>query len=277
MKRYITILAALTLLAPAPCAARENAADTVAAAETVQAPAAEPVADGDPDRLWEAANAAYGAADYDRAATLYQAIADRNLHSAALYYNLANALFKKGELGRAILYYNRALRLSPSDEDIRHNLEYAERMTKDNIESVPEFFLNSWLRALRGSLGCTAWTVLSLAMFAAMFALGSVYLLSQRIAVRKAGFYGMLAALVLFVATSLFAWSERRVMLDRDEAIVMGSAVSVKSSPDRSATDLFVLHEGTKVTVGATLDGWAEVRIADGSKGWIEIGRIERI
>ena len=152
------------------------------------------------------------------------------------------AFTQEGELGRAILYYNRALRLAPSDEDIRHNLEYAERMTKDNIESVPEFFLNSWLRTLRGSLSCTAWTVLSLAMFAAMLALGSVYLLSQRIAARKAGFYGMLAALTLFVATSLFAWSERRAILDRNEAVVMGSAVSVKSSPDRSATEIGRAH-----------------------------------
>ncbi len=276
MKRYITISAALLLSVSMPSFAQETEADTTAVAAEV-ATTTTTIPDGDPDRLWEQANAAYGAGDYAEAADLYRAILDKDLHSAALYYNLANALFKKGELGRAILYYNRALRLAPSDEDIRHNLEYAERMTKDNIESVPEFFLNSWLRTLRGSLSCTAWTALSLAMFAAMLALGSVYLLSQRIAARKAGFYGMLAALTLFVATSLFAWSERRAILDRDEAVVMGSAVSVKSSPDRSATDLFVLHEGTKVTVGATLDGWAEVRIADGNKGWIEIGRIERI
>lgn len=276
MKRYMTIAAALLLLAAAPIAAQESepVADTTAVAAE---PAPASIADDDPDRLWDAANAAYGEGDYDRAAELYEAILDKDLHSAALYYNLANALFKHGELGRAILYYNRALRLAPSDEDIRHNLEYAERMTKDNIEAVPEFFLNSWLRALRGSMGCTAWTLLSLAMFAAMCALGLVYLLSQRLSARKAGFYGMLAALTLFVATTLFALSGRRAALDRDEAIVMGSAVSVKSSPDRSATDLFVLHEGTRVTVGATLDGWAEIRIADGNKGWIEIGRIERI
>ncbi len=276
MKRYMTIMAAVLLWTAVPSAAQETVADTAATAPNI-APSTESVADDDPERLWEAANAAYGAADYDKAVGLYEAILNKDLHSAALYYNLANALFKRGDTGRAILYYNRALRLAPYDEDIRHNLDYAERMTKDNIEAVPEFFLNSWLRSLRGSLGCTVWTLLSLAMFAAMCALGLVYLLSQRLAARKAGFYGMLAALTLFVATSLFAWSERRAILDRTEAIVMGSAVSVKSSPDRSSTDLFVLHEGTKVTVGATLDGWAEVRIADGNKGWIETDRIERI
>lgn len=275
MKRYITISAALLLSVSMPSFAQETEADTTAVAAEVATTTTIP--DGDPDRLWEEANAAYGAGDYAAAADLYRAILDKDLHSAALYYNLANALFKKGELGRAILYYNRALRLAPSDEDIRHNLEYAERMTKDNIESVPEFFLNSWLRTLRGSLSCTAWTVLSLAMFAAMLALGSVYLLSQRIAARKAGFYGMLAALTLFVATSLFAWSERRAILDRNEAVVMGSAVSVKSSPDRSATDLFLLHEGTEVEITDRLADWCEIVIGDGKKGWIESRKIEVI
>ena len=150
-------------------------------------------------------------------------------------------------------------------------------MTKDHIEAVPEFFLATWLRSVRSRLGCSAWTVLSLAAFAALLALGLLYMLSQRLAARKAGFYGMAVALLLFVVTSSFAWGSRRETVDRREAVVMGSSVPVKSSPDRSATDLFVLHEGTKVTVGDTLDGWAEIRIADGNKGWIELDRIERI
>ena len=194
-----------------------------------------------------------------------------------MYYNLANALFKSGQTGGAILYYNRALRLSPGDEDIRHNLEYAERTTKDKIEEIPEFFLVSWAKKLRSTMSCTAWTVISLVLLAATLALGLVYLLSQRISMRKSGFYGMAAALVLFIATTLMAWSERNMLVDRNEAVVMSSALSVKSSPDKSATDLFVLHEGTVVTIGSTVEGWAEVRIADGNKGWVETDRIERI
>lgn len=282
MKRYISIVAVL-LFSAGLCAQTVPAGDSlqpapapVEAEEPQTAASAADSSDG-PAQLWESANAAYVAGDYDRAVGDYTRILDGGLHSAALYYNLANALFKRGELGRAILYYNRALRLSPSDEDIRHNLEYAERMTKDNIEAVPEFFLVTWLRSVRSSLSCSAWTVLSLAAFAALLALGLLYMLSQRLAARKAGFYGMAVALLFFVVTSLFAWGGRRDILDRSEAVVMGSSVPVKSSPDRSATDLFVLHEGTKVTIGDTLEGWAEIRIADGNKGWIELGRIERI
>lgn len=247
-----------------------EAADSTAAVATDPATAA-------PEELWQAGNAAYTAGDYARAAEIYTAIVDRGLYSATLYYNLANALFKSGQTGGAILYYNRALRLSPGDEDIRHNLEYAERTTKDKIEEIPEFFLVSWAKKLRSTMSCTAWTVISLLLLAATLALGLVYLLSQRISMRKGGFYGMVAALVLFIATTLMAWSERNMLVDRNEAVVMSSALSVKSSPDKSATDLFVLHEGTVVTIGSTVDGWAEVRIADGNKGWVETDRIERI
>lgn len=282
MKRYISIVAVL-LFSAGLCAQTVPAGDSLqpapapVEAEELRTAASAADSSAGPAQLWESANAAYVAGDYDRAVGDYTRILDGGLHSAALYYNLANALFKRGELGRAILYYNRALRLSPSDEDIRHNLEYAERMTKDNIEAVPEFFLATWLRSVRSSLSCSAWTVLSLAAFAALLALGLLYMLSQRLAARKAGFYGMAVALLFFVVTSLFAWGGRRDILDRSEAVVMGSSVPVKSSPDRSATDLFVLHEGTKVTIGDTLEGWAEIRIADGNKGWIELGRIERI
>lgn len=284
MKIYITIAAALFTLASAAQEAAMPAAggqdSTQAAPLAAQAAGAQ--AEIDPatasaEELWQAGNTAYSAGDYTRAAELYTAITDKGLYSAPLYYNLANALFKSGETGGAILYYNRALHLSPGDEDIRHNLEYAERSTKDKIEEIPEFFLVSWAKKVRSTMSCTAWTVISLLLFAATLASCLVYLLSQRIAMRKAGFYGMAAALLLCIATTLMAWSERNMLVERNEAVVMSSSLSVKSSPDKSATDLFVLHEGTVVTIGSTVDGWAEVRIADGNKGWVEIERIERI
>ena len=114
-------------------------------------------------------------------------------------------------------------------------------------------------------------------MLATALAFGLIYMLAQRLSLRKTGFYLMAIAALLFVVTTAFAWSGRNMLIKRSEAIVMDSAVSIKSSPDSSATELFVLHEGTKVTIGEAIDGWAEVRIADGRKGWIEEERIERI
>ena len=230
-----------------------------------------------PEQAWSAANEAYIAGDFARAEELYSRIVAVGKLSSKLYFNLANALFKQDKLGEAILYYHRALRLDPGDEDIRHNLSIAESRTKDRIERVPEFFLKTWLREVRMLLSCRSWTLASLVALAIALALGLLFVLAQRLPLRKVGFYGMLVAALLFFATTWFAAVERRVILDREQAVVMTSTASVKSSPDRSASDLFVLHEGTTLRVVGTLDDWSEVVIADGKKGWLESARIEQI
>lgn len=256
--------------------AAQSATQATANGATAEQAATSPTAT-DAEALWEIANSAYNEGNFEKAAATYEQILSQNLHSAALYYNLANAYFKQDELGKALLNYNRASRIAPGDEDIRHNQEYAEKMTKDSIEKIPEFFLITWLRSVRGAMSCTAWTLLSIVMLATALVMALLYLLAQRMSLRKVGFYTMAVAVLLFVVTSAFAISERNQLVGRSEAIVMSTAASVKSSPDRSATELFVLHEGTKVSIGETTDGWAEVRIADGRKGWIEEKRIERI
>lgn len=241
-------------------------------------PAAESQSAGEEAQvLWDEANTAYLNGEYRRAVEVYGALLDQGFFSAKLYYNLANAHFKAGEIGPSILYYNRALRLQPGDEDVRYNLAVAEAQTRDRIEEIPEFFAVTWLRALRHMMGCTAWSVLSLVLLAVLLGLLLLYMLAPRIGLRKAGFYGTLVAFVLMVCTVWFAALERREILRNDEAIVMVSASAVKSSPDHAATDLFVLHEGTKVTVTAELDDWREITLSDGKKGWIEDRKIETI
>jgi hypothetical protein len=226
---------------------------------------------------WEAGNKAYIEGNYQKAIEEYQAILEGGEYSMKLYYNLANAYFKMGKIGKSILYYNKALRIAPSQEDIRHNLAIAEAQTKDRITAIPEFFLNRWLRTVRNSMSCTAWSVLSLVLFGILLAFALLFLLASRKSWRKLGFYGAMCAFLLFVGFTSFAISSRNDMLSHDEAIVMGTAISVKSSPDNSATDLFVLHEGTKVKVLSEVDEWCEVVIADGKKGWTLKNNVEEI
>ena len=279
MKRYIiTILSLFCSLCVMAQGAEQAGANSDAEAATENASVEENIpTDMSAEELWSSANEAYNNAEYATALERYNAILDRGLHSAALYYNLANTYFKTEQLGSAILYYNRALRIAPADEDIRHNMEYAEQMTKDSIEEIPEFILTTWVRAVRGALSSTAWSVISLILLAAALAMALFYLLAQRLTLRKMGFYTMVIAALLFILASLFAWSEREMIVNSKEAIIMSSAVSIKSSPDRAATELFVLHEGTKVSIGHEIAGWAEVRISDGRKGWVEQSRIEKI
>ncbi len=229
------------------------------------------------EALWDRANTAYLRSDFRTAVRTYRQILERGAVSAKLYYNLGNACFKEGSLGEAILYYNKALRLAPGDEDIRYNLTVAESRTKDRIEAIPEFFLKGWMRSVRSLVSGDAWTILSLAALVFALSCTLLYLLSHTLALRKAGFYGTLCGLVLMLAATLFALGARREAIDRDRAVVMSSAVSVKSSPDKSATDLFVLHEGTTVKSGDTLGDWTEITIADGKKGWIESRHISTI
>lgn len=280
MRRYTILIIALLLSYVSMAQQAESAVATqeqVSSEQNATEQKAEALEEFSAEKSWDAANKAYQEADYKRAEALYRAILEQGLHSAKLYYNLANTLFKQEKLGEAILYYNKALRLSPADEDVRHNLEYAENSTKDSIEQIPEFFLFAWIRAVRNLMSCDGWTIFSLVILVIGLAAALFYLLAQRISTRKAGFYVMVLAALLFLVATLFANYERKAIVNHNEAIVMSSAVSVKSSPDRAATELFVLHEGTKLSIGERMDGWVEVRIADGRKGWIESSRIAEI
>lgn len=278
MKRYLILLllvmggslAALRAQEPADSLAEASVAGSADAAGDSAAVLSD-------EALWDKANTAYINNDFGAAAATYGLLLERGMSSAKLYYNLGNACFKEGNTGKAILFYRRALRLAPGNADIRHNLSVAEAETKDDIEAIPEFFLASWLRGVRHTMGCTAWTLLSLGFL--LLAVGAflLYLLAARLTLRKAGFYATIAAGVLFAFATVFAAGERRELRDRTQAVVMAAAVSVKSSPDKSAKDLFVLHEGTTVRVVDRLEEWCEVAIADGKKGWIEAKRIEII
>lgn len=272
MKRYV--LSLILLLALGTLQAQEPA-DSLPQAEA--APVAAQAEDIPADVLWDRANTAYINGDYRGAVAIYEQILDRGLGSVKLYYNLANACFKEGETGRAILFYRRALRMAPGNDDIRYNLSVAEARTKDTIEQIPEFFLVGWVRAVRHSMSCTAWSVLSLVVLACALALFLLYLLAPRLSLRKTGFYGTLVAVFLFMLTTWFALGERREMLDDTQAVVMSVSAAVKSSPDKSSTDLFVLHEGTLVEITDRLDDWCEIMIADGKKGWLESRMIEVI
>lgn len=273
MKRFLAGLFAVLVGCSAAGAAQTDSLPSAASGpqQTETSAAATPA------QLWDRANTAYINGDYRAAIEGYERILDSDLRSVKLYYNLANAHFKENDLGRAILFYRRALRLAPGDDDIRYNLSVAESRTKDNIERIPEFFFVEWMRGVRHTMSGTAWTVLSLVLLAAALALFLVYLLAPRLSLRKTGFYGTMLAAVLFMAATWFAVADRRETTGEERAVVMSASTAVKSSPDQSATDLFVLHEGTVVGVAGQLDDWCEIVLDDGKKGWIEGRKIERI
>lgn len=229
------------------------------------------------EQSWDTANTMYINGDYNGAIHQYDSILITGNASHKLYYNLGNAYFKDGKVGKAILYYNKALKLSPSDGDTMHNLTVAGSYVKDKIEMVPEFFVKTWLKSLSQSLSSNSWAIISILMLFVTLGLVLLYLLSQSFGLRKLGFFGAIGALLICAFAMSTATIEKRELIDPTEAIIMSTAVPVKSSPNKASTDIFVLHEGTKVRVVGHLQEWSEIVIADGNKGWVLSSSLEMI
>jgi tetratricopeptide (TPR) repeat protein len=261
-------------------AAQESGADASVVSASVgavvgAADATRPVRDN--NTLWDEANTAYIDGDFASAVALYDSIEHSGMVSAKLYYNKAGALFKMGKTGETILYYNKAQRLAPADADIAHNLEIASSYTRNRIEPVPEFFLKNWMRRLSSIMSGNAWAWLSLALFGSVLAGGLLYLLPIGRRVRKAGFYGGLAAIVLFAFAFSFARSDYRETVRPTGGIVSSPSAAVKSSPDNAGKDLFLLYEGDKVKVLDAMNDWSEIVVANGNRGWMRSAAISMI
>ena len=223
---------------------------------------------------FDLANAAYADGRYEEAATLYQSMIDEQ-PNATLYYNLGNAQFKQGELAQAILAYERAMRLQPNHKDAKYNLAFAQSKITDNIEEQ-DFFLSTWARAVRNSLSERTWLVLSICLFILALTGLLLFLLGRELWLRKTAFHVAWIALLFSLIAGLNAYSLHQRDTLRNEAIITQGVVNAKSSPDRSGTDLFTVHEGTKVTIRETLGEWCNIRVGN-NEGWIRLSNLERI
>jgi len=223
------------------------------------------------------ADSAYVQERYQQAAKDYEALLKQGV-SADLYYNLGNCYYRMDQMTQAVLNYERALLLSPGDEDIRFNLQMARSKTIDKITPESEMFFVTWYRSLVNVMSVDGWARTALVALIIAIVLALFYLFSDRIWLRKIGFFGGILLLLVFLTSNLFAWQQKRNLTQRTGAIVIKSAVNVKSTPSKNGTDLYILHEGTKVTVtDATMREWRKIRVADGKEGWLEVSEIEVI
>lgn len=222
------------------------------------------------EQWFEQANAAYNAGSYDTALILYNNVVDNGLESVPLYFNMGNTYYKMREYPMAIYYYEKALKLDPSNEDVRTNLAIANLAIVDKIEEVPQSFIEKGWNALKHSLSGQQWTILSIVAFALLLVSAFLFLRSRSMGLRKLGFFVGLVMLIVFVLSVLFASQQKRASLKEDQAIIMTPTVTVKSTPNEASVDLFVLHEGTKVQILDEAAGWNKIKIANGSIGWLQ-------
>lgn len=223
------------------------------------------------------AEEAYAKEDYTQAIELYESVLKSYGESAMVYYNLGNAYYKAGKVAPAILNYERALLLNPGDSDTRFNLQVARQKTVDKIEPIGEFFLTRWIGTMEDVYSADGWAKWGVASFLLFIGCLVLFFFSKWIRLKKIGFFAGICFLLISLVANLFADSQQDKLLHRADAIVFASTVTVKSSPDASGTDLFILHEGTKVTIKSTLGEWSEIQLEDGNVGWMPSKEIQQI
>ncbi len=228
------------------------------------------------DSLTARGSTAYAAGDYVAALDLFDSVRT-DYSSPSLLFNIGNCHFKLNDIPHAILFYERALRLAPGDEDVKANLELARQNVVDRVNELPSFSLGSTWGRLRGGRDADQWARRSLWACLLFFALLTGGMLAEQRTLRRIllGTGGLvLVAMLISVAFASFRHGE---VTDDSVAIILAPKVDVRSEPRESTTVLFVLHKGTKVTVLQVDNGWSEVQLANGSVGWAPPSTLERI
>jgi tetratricopeptide (TPR) repeat protein len=211
----------------------------------------------------------FSAGNFKEALDAWNDLYNTGYRSASLAYNLGNAYFKLNNIPSAILFYERAYLLDPTDENINYNLQIARTLNVDRFNEIPELFFVKWYHFVVLALPTNTWARISIVSFILCLLLLSVYIYSTNYRYKLMGFWSSVFLIILTVLSLNFSLKNKSLVYDSRNAIIMNPVVSGKSSPDNSGTDLFVLHEGTKVKVEDIVGEWYDIRLSDGNKGWV--------
>ena len=219
----------------------------------------------------------YAKGNYQQAIKDYQEILKTGV-SSEIYYNLGNAYYRTDNMTQALLAYERALQLSPGDNDIRFNLQYARSKTIDKITPETEMFFVTWYNSLVNFTSVDRWANTAIVSIVMALLLILVFLFAPQMWARKSGFYGSAVFLLLFAFANLFAFQQKHELVTKQGAIVIAPTVNVKKTPAASGTDVFVIHEGTRVDItDRGMKQWRGIKLADGREGWLKTSQIEEI
>lgn len=226
---------------------------------------------------FEDAVESYNQKDYKKAIELLETTLKNDGPSDVVLYNLANSYFKNGNLAKAIVNYERAIKLNPTDEDIQFNLQFARNQSIDRIESIPESFYVRWIHSFLHLLTISQWLNVSILFIWLAFIAGLVFIFSATLQFRKIGFVAMIALTLisaLMYGTSCILENKINSV---SHAVITTISSYVYSSPDEKSTSLYMLHEGTKVKIVDSLNEWLQIRLANGNTGWIQKQNLEII
>ncbi len=233
--------------------------------------------DDQANSLFQKGNQLYAKAQYQQAAQTYQQLLKNGYTSAAVYFNLGNAYYKLEDFPSAILYYEKARKLSPNDQEININIQFANLKIADKIEPQPDFFVSRWWHNFILILSANTLSILSDLFFLGGFLLLIVYLFTNSILLKKTAFYIGFVGILVGLITIFMANRQVNYFNTHRQAIIFSSAITVKGSPDANAKPLFVMHEGTKVEVTQKNGNWIEIELPNGNSGWITVDNVRYI
>ena len=218
---------------------------------------------------WQSANQFYSDGNYEDAVNQYESILNSGYESSELYFNLGNAYFKLNQIPSAILYYEKARKLAPEDEQINFNLALANSRIVDKMEPLPEFFLRTWWKGARDIFSSNRWAGTGIFFFILALISAAVFIISTQVIQRKISFWAGVVFLGFMMISLTFSYSSYHEYSRQTSGIIFTPTVTVKSSPSDGSVDLFVIHEGTKVLVTDRVENWCEVKLANGNVGWV--------
>ncbi len=231
----------------------------------------------DIESLFRDGNGFYQEGDYEAALDRYQVILDQGFESGELYYNMGNVHYKNQNVGKAVLYYEKARSYFPDNEDLLHNLELTSLLLTDKITPIADVFYVRYWNIFRGMFGITLWKTLFFTAW--FFAAGQAILLLflQQSQVRIILRTGLIFSGVLIALISTVLFSDIFIDTPGSYGIVMAGEITAYSAPTDNGMEVFLIHEGTKVKISRTLGDWIEIRLEDGNVGWISSSSVEII
>jgi tetratricopeptide (TPR) repeat protein len=227
--------------------------------------------------VFNKAAAYYSAGKYKEAVDEWMSVYNSGIRSGTLDYNIGNAYFKMNNIPGAILFFERAALLKPADEDIQYNLQIARTLVVDKFVEIPELFFIRWFNFVSLTLSTNIWAKISLTTFILFLLALSLYIYSSRYRYKVVGFWMAILLIFISVCTVSFSIRSRNLIYNNPKAIIFSPLVNGKSSPDNSGNDLFVLHEGARVTIEDEVGEWYEIRLSDGNKGWVPVNSLQKI
>ncbi len=223
----------------------------------------------DLDSLMVKANKLYQNKNYDEAIKVYKTIINNGYVGSSLYYNLGNAYFRENKLGYAILDYEKALKLTPDDDDIKYNLKIANARTIDKIQEVPQLFIVKWWNILVAALSISGWLTIVLFFYILLLVSIGFFVLVKNFNIQREAFIAGVISFTALIIVTIILIARVNLETSSNYGILLNQSQVVKASPDRQSKDAFVIHEGIKFKIEDELNNWTEIKLSDGKVGWI--------